>query len=102
MTKGCKIDLPEVGAKPSAVEGHRRAPRRPAARTVDRRPGSPDALAHGLQDSDLRALARIDAALERIESGCYGYCVRCGAPIGGARLEVDPATALCLGCEPSA
>jgi DnaK suppressor protein len=43
-------------------------------------------------------LARIERALERIEEGEYGYCVACGEPIAGRRLELDPATPLCISC----
>lgn len=45
-----------------------------------------------------REIARIDAALERIEAGEYGYCAKCGEPIGEARLEADPTTPLCVAC----
>ncbi len=43
-------------------------------------------------------LARIGSALERIEEGEYGHCVSCGEPIAPKRLELDPATPLCLSC----
>jgi DnaK suppressor protein len=43
-------------------------------------------------------LARIESALERIEGGEYGDCVSCGEPIAPKRLELDPATPLCLSC----
>ena len=43
-------------------------------------------------------LARIESALERIEQGEYGYCVSCGEPIAPKRLELNPATPLCLSC----
>ena len=43
-------------------------------------------------------LARIDAALARIESAEYGWCGTCGEPIGKRRLEVDPMAARCIGC----
>ena len=43
-------------------------------------------------------LGRIASALERIEQGEYGYCVSCGEPIAQRRLELDPATPLCLSC----
>ena len=43
-------------------------------------------------------LARIQAALERIEQGEYGDCVSCGKPIAPKRLELDPATPLCVSC----
>lgn len=43
-------------------------------------------------------LAEIDAALQRLESGTYGTCERCGQPIGEARLEARPAAATCISC----
>lgn len=43
-------------------------------------------------------LARIEQALERIEAGEYGYCVACERPIAPKRLELDPATPLCVSC----
>jgi DnaK suppressor protein len=45
-----------------------------------------------------RELMRIDSALERVESGEYGHCLACGAPIPEARLELDPAAVLCMDC----
>lgn len=41
---------------------------------------------------------QIDAALERMESGEYGFCVFCGEPIARRRLELDPASPACIGC----
>jgi DnaK suppressor protein len=43
-------------------------------------------------------LARIEAALKRIEGGEYGYCVRCGEAIAEGRLLFDPSTPLCIDC----
>ncbi len=43
-------------------------------------------------------LARIDAALQRIESGDFGYCADCDEPIAEPRLKFDPAVILCIGC----
>lgn len=43
-------------------------------------------------------LRRIESALERIESGEFGYCVRCGEEIAMKRLEIDPAAAQCATC----
>jgi len=45
-----------------------------------------------------RDVLRIDAALERIETDDYGYCVTCDEEIGARRLELDPATPLCINC----
>ena len=45
-----------------------------------------------------RELLRIEAALGRVESGEYGHCLACGAPIPEARLDLDPAAVLCMDC----
>ena len=45
-----------------------------------------------------RDALRIDAALERLETDDYGYCVTCDEEIGAKRLELDPATPLCINC----
>lgn len=42
--------------------------------------------------------ARIKAALARIDSGDYGYCVSCDEEIPEKRLELDPATPTCVDC----
>ena len=47
-------------------------------------------------------ILRIRAALQRLEDDEYGRCVRCGEAINPKRLELDPATALCIGCAESA
>jgi len=41
-------------------------------------------------------LRRIEAALQRLEAGEYGYCVTCGEDIEAKRLALDPATPTCL------
>jgi len=40
----------------------------------------------------------IQAALERIEADEYGFCVKCGAEILAARLDVLPYTPFCKNC----
>lgn len=40
----------------------------------------------------------IDAALERLEAGTYGVCVRCGRPIPEERLTALPYAVLCVPC----
>lgn len=42
--------------------------------------------------------AELRQALERIEAGVYGVCQQCGQPINPERLEILPATALCVAC----
>jgi RNA polymerase-binding protein DksA len=43
-------------------------------------------------------LAQIAAAIERIDDGTYGTCVRCGKPIAVARLEARPYAPTCIAC----
>ncbi len=43
-------------------------------------------------------VADIDQALERIDAGTYGVCIRCGNPIPDERLEAVPWAALCVPC----
>jgi DnaK suppressor protein len=45
-------------------------------------------------------LAELDRALDRIDTGTYGTCQRCGAPIGSERLIARPAARTCVGCAP--
>jgi RNA polymerase-binding transcription factor DksA len=40
----------------------------------------------------------IEAALQRIEDGAYGVCVRCGDAIAPERLDILPHTPLCRNC----
>lgn len=43
-------------------------------------------------------LGRIDGALERIASGRFGKCFRCGYPIEAQRLLSNPSTTICVTC----
>lgn len=49
-------------------------------------------------DQELRRLKEIDAALQRLEAGTYGDCLRCGKPINPKRLAALPASAYCGVC----
>jgi len=40
----------------------------------------------------------INAALQRVENGEYGYCLTCDEEIAPQRLEFDPAIACCIAC----
>jgi len=44
-------------------------------------------------------LSDIDAALERIGDGSYGFCTNCHAMIDTDRLSILPTATLCLNCE---
>lgn len=41
---------------------------------------------------------RIRTALGRLESGDYGYCLKCEEEIAEGRLRVDPSTLICIDC----
>jgi len=43
-------------------------------------------------------LRKVDDALDRLMSGSYGHCAKCGRAIESANLEIDPTLALCRGC----
>lgn len=65
-----------------------------------RLPGNPAGAARGgLVRSHAGQLARIEAALERMDAGLYGLCTQCEARIPIGRLEADPAVASCGECE---
>lgn len=53
----------------------------------------------GLKDNALGLLNEIDGALEKIESGGYGVCQRCGDGIREERLEAVPYTIFCEECK---
>jgi len=48
------------------------------------------------RDRQRKLIAKIDAALERIEDGTYGYCVETGDPISLKRLEARPIATLSI------
>jgi len=43
-------------------------------------------------------LRKVDDALDRLMSGSYGHCSKCGRTIDENRLDVDPVLGLCLDC----
>ncbi len=52
-----------------------------------------------MSDNDLVLLNLIDEALERIESGGYAKCVRCGTVLPDKRLDALPWARHCLPCQ---
>ena len=72
-------------------------------------PPDPDSSERAVQMEDDEALegqavvvsndiASIRRALDRIEDGSYGYCVKCGDEIPEGRLEARPEAAMCIAC----
>ena len=48
------------------------------------------------RDRQRKLIAKIDAALQRIEDGTYGYCEETGDPISLKRLEARPIATLSI------
>jgi len=53
--------------------------------------------------AERQALAEIEAALDRMTAGQYGWCEQCGRPIAAALLTAHPQARYCAACgrEPS-
>jgi DnaK suppressor protein len=56
------------------------------------------AMARAADARRAQEIRRIDAALQRIGEGEYGWCAECGETIEARRLEVDPAAPRCANC----
>lgn len=52
-----------------------------------------------IRDRERKLIIKIDEALERIESGSFGVCERCGEEIGEKRLMARPVTTMCIACK---
>lgn len=57
-----------------------------------------DEVLDSLGNASEEELVMINKALERIDSGEYFCCVKCGGPIPEARLEVLPFSTRCVQC----
>ncbi|WP_420398207.1 TraR/DksA family transcriptional regulator [Nioella sp.] len=57
-----------------------------------------DEVLEGMGVSGQHEIRMIKAALERMDAGEYGYCVKCGDQISEDRLEVLPCTPFCRKC----
>lgn len=66
-----------------------------AEQAVDR---EDDEALDGVEQTLRREIAEVDAALARLRSGDYGFCVRCGEPIAPARLLALPSATECIDC----
>ena len=52
-----------------------------------------------IKDREHQQLKKVLDALERIQSGEYGYCETCGEDISVARLRAQPFARHCLECK---
>lgn len=57
-----------------------------------------DEVLEGMGVNAQHEVRMINAALERIEAGVYGVCVKCGDKISQERLDVLPFTPFCRKC----
>jgi RNA polymerase-binding transcription factor DksA len=57
-----------------------------------------DEVLEGLGAAGLQEIRMIEAALQRIEDGEFGYCVNCGRAIPEARLDLVPHASRCARC----
>lgn len=55
----------------------------------------------GLKDNTFTLLKQVDDVLDKIKSGNYGICQKCGVSINDDRLGVVPYTSFCEGCQES-
>jgi DnaK suppressor protein len=89
-----KADL--VGDSKSTIEGLQEATRN-IPDVADRASEETDrALELRTRDRQRKLVAKIDAALRRIEEGEYGYCEETGEPISLKRLDARPIATLSL------
>ncbi len=56
------------------------------------------AMAKATNQRSAAQLQRIEAAIVRIRTGDYGYCLKCGEDIAQKRLKVDPGALTCITC----
>jgi DnaK suppressor protein len=69
----------------------------PEADLADRATTETDrALELRTRDRQRKLIAKIDAALRRVEDGSYGYCEETGDPISLKRLEARPIATLSI------
>ena len=69
----------------------------PNADLADRASSETDrAIELRARDRQRKLIAKIDAALQRIEEGTYGYCEETGEPIALKRLDARPIATLSI------
>ena len=56
-------------------------------------------LEFAMNEHETAELLAIEAALQRIKEGVYGFCLDCGTTITHERLHAAPQTMRCLPCQ---
>jgi RNA polymerase-binding transcription factor DksA len=57
-----------------------------------------DDVLEGLDELGRAEVRDLRAALHRMDTGGYGFCVACGEPIGAERLQAVPTARTCRMC----
>lgn len=57
-----------------------------------------DEVLEGMGVNGQQEMRQIEAALNRIAEGEYGFCTKCGSEIGDERLDLLPHTPFCRTC----
>ena len=70
----------------------------PATLSVSRGAAMSELRSKRLAEESDSHLARIEAALDQLDRGTYGYCEVCLEPIAINRLEHDPTARMCGTC----
>ena len=52
-----------------------------------------------IRDRENKLIKKIKKALDRIDSGTFGVCEKCGEDISVKRLKARPVTTLCIACK---
>jgi DnaK suppressor protein len=91
-----RADLSEQAFGPDSEEGGGwDVPRRPDEQGGVR---LEDEVTLGLLENEGRLVAQINAALDRLNAGTYGYCESCSRPISVRRLRSIPYASHCIDC----
>lgn len=57
------------------------------------------AMANATEARRQARILQLTAALERLKSGEFGYCVDCGEDIAPSRLNANPTVTKCISCQ---
>ena len=52
-----------------------------------------------IRDREHKLIKKVKKALDRIESGTFGICEKCGEDISAKRLKARPVTTQCIDCK---
>jgi RNA polymerase-binding transcription factor len=89
---------PAMRARLQARLGERAAQLRDEIAAVRHAPDAGEVEVAGME-RDMAELREVEAALVRIASPRFGFCVDCGKALPVHRIEAEPHAARCVGCQ---